>query len=344
VPLSVSTVIPTYNRAHLVRRAVDSALAQSLPGDEVIVVDDGSTDDTSTVLAPYAGRIRYVRTANAGGGAARNVGVQHATRDLVAFLDSDDEWMPGKLDLARRWLEARPDVLFVFSDFAITDDDGTVTRRYLINWHHDPRSWNEILGPGVPYSAQAALADGVPDFPVHTGSLYEGLSARAYVLTSSFVVRRVETGAALHFGEDIPAMEDLECFGRVSRIGPGSFFDCETAWQHGHTGARISGTDHLPSMAANIQVLARVWGADPRFMATHASEYRETVEQLRLARARIFIVKGRLAEARMELAHVVRPSPGMRLLTSLPAPLVTGALALRRRLRPHRSAHPDTRN
>lgn len=330
--LSVSTVIPTYNRAHFVRRAVDSALGQSRPEDEVIVVDDGSTDDTAAVLAPYGDRIRYVRTANGGGGAARNVGVRHATRDLVAFLDSDDEWMPGKLELARRWLEARPDVLFVFSEFAITDHDGTVTRRYLINWHHDPRSWHEILAPGVAFSAHATLPDGVPDFLVHTGSLYEREFARGYILTSSFVCRRREAGDALRFGDDIPAMEDLECFGKVSRVGPGSFFDYETAWQHGHAGDRISSTDHLPSMAANILVLERVWGADARFMASHGAEYRRVLDDLRLQRTRIFLVQGRVSEARDELAHVARPPAAVRLLAVLPAPVVRGALALRRRL------------
>jgi hypothetical protein len=332
VALSVSTVIPTYNRAHFVRRAVESALSQSRPGDEVIVVDDGSTDNTAEVLAPYGDRIKYVRTANGGGGAARNVGVRHATRDLVAFLDSDDEWMPGKLELARRWLDARSDVLFVFSDFAITDHDGTVTRRYLINWHNDPRSWNEILAPGVPYSAHATLADGVPDFFVHTGSLYEREFARSYILTSSFVVRRREAGDALRFGDDIPAMEDLECFGRVSRVGPGSFFDYETAWQHGHAGDRISSTDHLPSMAANILVLERVWGADARFMASHEAEYRRVLDDLRMQRTRIFLVQGRTAEARRELTHVERPPAAARLLAVLPAPVVRSVLALRRRL------------
>jgi hypothetical protein len=344
VALSVSVVIPTFNRAHLVRRAVDSALAQITPGDEIIVVDDGSTDDTAMALAPYRGRIVYLRTPNGGGGAARNVGIKHATRDLVAFLDSDDEWMPGKLELARSWLAARPDVLFVFSEFAITDHDGSITRRYLVNWHGDRRSWNEILGQGVPYSTYAAVPEGVADFLVHTGSLYEREFARGYVLTSSFVVRRVEAGDALHFGDDIPAMEDLECFGRVSRLGPGSFFDYETAWQHGHTGDRISGTDHLPSMAANILVLERVWGKDARFMATHGAEHRQVIEDLRLQRARILTVMGRMAEAREELTHVANPPLSYRMLASLPAPVAQQALALRRRLSGARSARPDTPN
>ncbi len=329
--LSVSTVIPTYNRAHFVRRAVDSALGQSRPGDEVIVVDDGSTDNTAEVLAPYGDRITYVRTANGGGGAARNVGVRLASRDLVAFLDSDDEWMPGKLELARRWLDARPDVLFVFSEFAITDHDGSVVRRYLFEWHHDRRSWNEILAAGVPYSTYATLPDGVPDFVVHTGSMYERVLERSYIITSSFVVRRREAGDALRFGDDIPAMEDLECFGRVSRLGSGSFFDCETTWQHGHTGARISSTEHLPSIAANILVVQRVWGADSGFMAAHGETYRRVLDDLHLQRARIFLVQGSAADARQELAAMARPPASVRLLTALPAPVVRGFLALRRR-------------
>ena len=115
--LSVSIVIPTYNRAHLVSRAVNSALQQCAPGDEVIVVDDGSTDSTGIVLAEFGERIRYIRKENGGAGAARNRGIREARNPLVAFLDSDDEWMPGKIELQRQFMQARPDVLFCFSDF-----------------------------------------------------------------------------------------------------------------------------------------------------------------------------------------------------------------------------------
>jgi len=86
VPLSpVSVVIPTYNRANMVGRAVESVLAAISPGDEVIVVDDGSNDGTEGVLKTYAGRIRYVRTSNGGAGKARNRGIEEARHPLVAF-------------------------------------------------------------------------------------------------------------------------------------------------------------------------------------------------------------------------------------------------------------------
>ena len=97
-PLRISAVIPTYNRGTLVSRAVRSALEQSRPPDELIVVDDGSSDDTAERLEPYRDRIRYVRQANAGGSAARNRGVADAVHPWVAFLDSDDYWRPRHLE------------------------------------------------------------------------------------------------------------------------------------------------------------------------------------------------------------------------------------------------------
>lgn len=93
----VSVIIPTYNRAGTIRMAVDSALAQTYPDLEVIVVDDGSKDDSLAVLATYGDRIRVIPQANAGPSAARNRGVLEARGEIIAFLDSDDKWMPEKI-------------------------------------------------------------------------------------------------------------------------------------------------------------------------------------------------------------------------------------------------------
>src|SRR5688572_5767710 len=108
-PPLVSVVIPTYNYGHLVAEAVDSALAQTYPAVEVLVVDDGSTDDTWDRLARYGDRIRCVRQANAGLSAARNTGIRAAHGEYVALLDSDDAFHPRKLDLQMRYLTSRPE-------------------------------------------------------------------------------------------------------------------------------------------------------------------------------------------------------------------------------------------
>ena len=95
---TVSVVIPSYNNARFVRQAVESALDQTFSPLEVIVVDDGSTDDTANVLDPLARRIRLIRQDNAGVAVARNVGIKIARGALIAFLDADDVWLPCKLE------------------------------------------------------------------------------------------------------------------------------------------------------------------------------------------------------------------------------------------------------
>ena len=103
----VSVIIPTYNRAHLVTGAIESVLAQTFTDYEIIVVDDGSTDATGEVLSQrYGDRIRYLYQANAGRSVTRNRGVDLAKGEYVAFLDSDDLWLPQKLERMVAFMEA----------------------------------------------------------------------------------------------------------------------------------------------------------------------------------------------------------------------------------------------
>ncbi len=106
---AVSVIIPTYNRVDFLPEAVDSVLDQVYSGVEVIVVDDGSTDNTPGLLNRYGGAIRRIRQENAGVSAARNAGIQMATGRLIAFLDSDDRWLPGKLAAQTAFFDAHPD-------------------------------------------------------------------------------------------------------------------------------------------------------------------------------------------------------------------------------------------
>lgn len=112
----VSIVIPSYNYGRYVGQAVDSALAQSYPSIEVIVVDDGSTDDTRDRLAHYGNRIRYVHQQNQGLSAARNTGICEAQGSYLAFLDSDDAFHPRKLETQMGYLNAHPTVDLIATD------------------------------------------------------------------------------------------------------------------------------------------------------------------------------------------------------------------------------------
>lgn len=131
----VSVVVPTYNRARYIVDALDSVFAQTFRDIEVIVVDDGSTDDTAERLAPYAGRIEYVRTANQGPARARNEGMGRARGEYIAWLDSDDLYYPFKLELQVEILDRCPDAGFVYSEFTAFDDAGWVDAWHLQRYH-----------------------------------------------------------------------------------------------------------------------------------------------------------------------------------------------------------------
>jgi glycosyltransferase involved in cell wall biosynthesis len=325
----ISVVIPTHNRARMVTRAVASALACCRDGDEVIVVDEGSQDETREVLEPFMTRIQYVRTAQGGAGKARNRGIDEATHDLVAFLDSDDEWMRGTLDVKRALMQARSDLVFCFSDFASRTVSGHVDRYALHFWHNDPRSWSEILGPTLAPGVIPATAGAQP--PVFVGSLYAAEMNANYVFTSTLVVRRSAAGAAFRFAEDLPYYEDWECFGKLSSRGPAAFIACETAWQHRHDGPRVTDASVLDETRGRLCILQRVWGADPGFLRDHLHEFQRALHEARTKRARALIAAGRVAEARPMLTTGGHPM--LRLAANLPGPVVKAAILARRAVR-----------
>lgn len=118
---NISVIIPTWNRAHKIVAAIDSVLAQSYGFYELIVVDDASTDHTDEVVRVYMekdSRIRYHKQpVNGGAAAARNTGVQMSEADIIAFLDSDDIWLPEKLEKQMAYWELHPDYSLIYSKF-----------------------------------------------------------------------------------------------------------------------------------------------------------------------------------------------------------------------------------
>ena len=318
---SISVIIPTFNRASLVTRAIRSALSAVDAGDEIIVVDDGSTDDTATAVAQFGDQIRYLRVSNRGPGAARNYAIDRSTKPLISFLDSDDEWFPDKLRLQRALLAARPHLVFCFSDFLLCAQDGHEERMYLRHWHGVNREWSDILGAGAPFSSLAPLPAGRGDFLVHEGDLYPALISGPFVPAWTSLVRRAAAGDALRFAEDTRIGEDWECFARLSRVGAAAYMACETAINNSHPGARLTKShNQLQLLDSRLRMTERVWGADTRFLETHAALYARTVSAIRYDRARWLLSRGRTAEARAELrglgGHL-----GARTLSHLPPAL-----------------------
>jgi len=134
----VSVVIPTYNRCGYLQQAIESVLSQSCGDFEVIVVDDGSTDETAQVIAKFSDeRVRYLYQSNAGRSAARNWGMGAARGMYLAFLDDDDLYLPHKLASQVAFLESHPGVDLVGSGVRLIDEHGAV-RGVWRTWQDQP--------------------------------------------------------------------------------------------------------------------------------------------------------------------------------------------------------------
>ena len=149
---TVSVIIPTYNRADLISKPIQSVLAQSYQDFEIIVVDDCSTDNTETVLESFDDpRIHYIQhQTNSGAAVARNTGIDRSTGDYVAFLDSDDEWLPEKLEKQLNlFQQCGSEVGFIYTGFAAVNESNQVQRVISSNYRgslSDHLLYNNFIG------------------------------------------------------------------------------------------------------------------------------------------------------------------------------------------------------
>jgi glycosyltransferase involved in cell wall biosynthesis len=315
--------------------SVESVLSAVAAGDEVIVVDDGSTDDTAKVLSAYKSSIRYVRVPNGGVGAARNLGIREAKNDLMAFNDSDDLWLPDHLKLQRQVMERRPEVMFCFSNFGGLLSNGSRAGNGLGSWLAEfggniSPAWSESLGHGFFFSELGVLPSNRAAFRVHIGNLYATQLRFNHVAAFTVLARRSVAGEVLEFPEDIFWGEDWECFARRARMGPVAFLDCETALQRVHFGERLTAIDRAAKAAIQLTILRRVWGNDVEFRNQNPGLYEAAIRNAHLVRARALLVQGKTAEAKEELRHAGGGPASYRALARLPGGVARALLWVRR--------------
>jgi glycosyltransferase involved in cell wall biosynthesis len=187
----VTAAITTYNRADYLAAAVESTLAQTYADYEVLVVDDGSTDGTERVLQQYDGRIRYHRQENAGRGAARNTALELAAGEYVAFLDSDDLWLPDKLAREVEALNASPSAGLVHGHVEMIGDDGAA-----------------LLQETAAHRAEFERAH-------RHGATYEGYALNCVCLTSTVMLRAAVIERIGGYDTRFEALEDLDLYLRL---------------------------------------------------------------------------------------------------------------------------------
>lgn len=208
----VSIILPTYNRADTIRRAIESVQAQTFQNWELIVVDDGSTDSTAALVAHLDPRITLIWQTNRGFAEARNAGIRASTGNYLAFLDSDDEWLPHHLELCLAFLEAFPGEHFVGAELLEDFGQGRFVNHYRIEtseWYLGMAtkvgSHMLDLPPGETddylrvYESREPIGDwgnqivrraGHPDASLYKGMIFEHLRWGYLIAVTASVVKR----------------------------------------------------------------------------------------------------------------------------------------------------------
>ena len=241
--LDISVVIPAYNSAAHIGRAIDSVLAQTRPPEEIIVVDDGSTDDTSRIVRSYGDKVRLIEQANAGASAARNTGIHAARGEWIALLDADDQWLPTRLALQTEIMERYPNL-------------GWVTGNYLTCSCAENRQAPYIR----PDKARKWLIDGMitPDYLL---TFSRGLGGH----TDTMLIRKTVLLEAGLFRVEQPKANDLDMWWRVAYLEPMAGYVAEpTAIYHLAVPQSISkrrvNADHYIELIGRHLALAERYG------------------------------------------------------------------------------------
>ena len=196
--MRVSVVIPAYNSERFIADALRSVLAQTYRPHEIIVIDDGSSDQTRAVATATGGDLQYVFQPNQGVSAARNNGIAKATGDLICFLDADDAWEPDKLRRQVEFMQHDPDVGLVFSDEIEFDDVGIECASLLSTSRFSPE-----------LTAGGRIADA-----------YRKLLIENFIPTSTVTARRHCFAVAGDFDVRLKAAEDRDMWSRIAAHFP----------------------------------------------------------------------------------------------------------------------------
>jgi glycosyltransferase involved in cell wall biosynthesis len=280
----VSVIIPSYNCARYVGQSVESVFAQSRQPEEIIVVDDGSTDGTRQALELYRGRIRYIYQENRGAAAARNNGIRTATGDFVAFLDADDLWLPEKLEFQMEYFARHPNYGLVYSDMKIFDESGII--------HESVKQW---LGMSMP-----------------VGYVFRQLFWDTLFIPAAVVCRKACFERAGLFDERLVFCEDYEMWLRIARLFEFGCVDKPLVMyrKHSNQSTQTLGRTLVNGVPREAQALLKILDLYPETV----QELGRTTVRRRLARPYFFLAYDAVAsgdhrQARRLLRQALRRWP-----------------------------------
>ncbi len=261
----VSVIIPTYNRAMRCKTAVESVLSQTHENVEVIVIDDGSRDNTREVICGMDGRVRYIYQSNAGVSAARNRGLEEATGDYIAFLDSDDSWLPWKLEAQLSTLRAFPEAGMVWTDMMAFDENGRTLHESYIQLMYAAYLYFDRDKHFSESKALAGVWAGCPERfsgkKCYSGNIFSWMFMGNLVHTSTVLLRRErQKKVGLFDVELIKSGEDYDFHFRTCRAGDVAYIDVPSIRYQVGGADQLTQPEHIGWIAANnLRTVTRMY-------------------------------------------------------------------------------------
>jgi glycosyltransferase involved in cell wall biosynthesis len=308
--MKITVVIPTYNSAAFIRKTLESVFYQSLPADEILVLDDGSTDDTVAILKSCKREIAVLQQKNGGVAAARNALCSHASGDLVAFLDHDDVWHPDYLRLQRRLFVERPNAVAFFTGHDTFYGAG------------DFHQWSHMDEENVLGAEMISQIDFVRRYHECNGAFM----SMSFCCVPRIALQRL---GERPFCEDVSGVDDCFLFHRLLFFGPIVYYPGKLAAYR--VSASAQSADRIKGAALSVRAMELLGPyynglQDPRLRAV----YQKGFARVRREYGKVLMGGGRRAEARQQFAlsinafnnpFSVGKSLGLLIFSWLPSPL-----------------------
>ena len=268
----VSVAIPSYNAAGTLAETLDSVLGQTYPNVEVIVVDDGSTDNTQGVLARYAERVHVVRKSNGGLASARNAGFVAAQGKYIALLDADDLCMPERIAVQVAYMERSPDIVLCSSDFTAFNGGGVISDSYIANYYSRIAETTGGVAGIYPHQRELHFLDDV--VKVYFGYVYGQMALGSFIHPPTVLFRKNILDKCGLLDEKIVNCCDFDWFVRMSRLGNFGFIS-RPLLKYRLSENQMSGSRNRLQIALDIiQVKENVLAADPALYNHKRQEFR----------------------------------------------------------------------
>jgi glycosyltransferase involved in cell wall biosynthesis len=341
----VSVIVPAYDRAPQLIGALDSVLAQTHRNVEVIVVDDGSTDDTRDVVAGRYGadpRVTYIQQEHAGVAHARNTGLERSRGEAIAFLDSDDTWRPWKLALQLACLRRAPEAGMIWTDMESADRSGNPIPGSSIRDILSPRfTLDELYAQRIPLAELPMAADVPRGRTLYVGDVYAKMVIGNLVLPSSALMTRGRLDRVGRFDESLHVGgEDFDFFLRTCREGMVAFVDVPSVLYAVGREDQLTHPSKTLYLARNyLRTMDGAIARDPERIDLPPAMVRAARAYGHSWTGRAYLEAGDSRDARPHLHEALRLRPNDRrtlaleALALLPGPVCARILRLARRLR-----------